>query len=399
MNQNRSADAPDVGQLSDQELPIASFPGGRSQTFRVYILPEVHARLVQHAGENLGVEVCGVLVGSWGKDANGPFVSVMEAIRGEAATSKFAEVTFTHETWAKINHEMDTKFSQFSIVGWYHTHPDFGVFLSDRDVFIHQHFFSGAGQIAYVLDPVRKTEGIFVWSAGKPVLAPYYWVGDQLHQPDSSQREQPAAGPEKSRPARGPYLSELLPGQGSQILSWVMQALAFVALFLLGFIVAGRLNDQEHRRIEQDAIARSTLLLGIKPGLRETINHSLDDLHDTSVNAEALAGEYAQAVGQPSEGQQEKWNSIRAGLTKSQERLRGVQAQFCLTPAETERLVHYAAVLLSLGNEGLTAEERSRLARELDKALMQSLQQGALGLPPSPAKGKTESKELNPQAK
>ena len=52
-------------------------------------------------------------------------------------------------------------FANARIVGWYHTHPDFGIFLSDYDVFIHQHFFSGPGQIALVIDPVRKLEGVF----------------------------------------------------------------------------------------------------------------------------------------------------------------------------------------------------------------------------------------------
>ena len=84
-------------------------------------------------------------MGTWHRDEAGPFVKIVESIRGEGAETRFAEVTFTHQTWAKINAEMDTKFSKLSIVGWYHTHPDFGIFLSDRDRFIHEHFFSGPG--------------------------------------------------------------------------------------------------------------------------------------------------------------------------------------------------------------------------------------------------------------
>src|SRR5262249_5101467 len=180
MSQTTATAPPDVRQLQGQNLPWAAFPGGQNQPFRVFFAPDIHKRLWGHANETLAVEVCGVLVGSWGRDANGPFVNITEAIRGEAATNKFAEVTFTHETWAKINHEMDTKFAQLAIVGWSHTHPDFGVFLSDRDLFIQQHFFSGPGQVAYVMDPVRKIEGVFVWQEGKPTLAPHYWVGDRI---------------------------------------------------------------------------------------------------------------------------------------------------------------------------------------------------------------------------
>ena len=83
----------------------------RSREFRVWFRPEAHQAVWKHATETPGVEICGVLVGKWAKDADGPYLSASEIIRGDAATSKFAEVTFTHETWAKINNEMDTRFT------------------------------------------------------------------------------------------------------------------------------------------------------------------------------------------------------------------------------------------------------------------------------------------------
>ncbi len=161
----------DVRLLARQDLPHEEFPGGRNEGFRVFFSPEVHAALWKHAAEDTSVEICGVLVGTWHRDRVGPFVKIIESIQGEGAETRFAEVTFTHQTWAKINAEMDTKFAALSIVGWYHTHPDFGIFLSDRDRFIQEHFFSGPGQIAHVIDPIRKIEGVFVWRDGKPALS------------------------------------------------------------------------------------------------------------------------------------------------------------------------------------------------------------------------------------
>jgi hypothetical protein len=107
-------------------------------------------------------------------------LDLIESIRGEGAETRFAEVTFTHQTWAKINSEMDTRFSTLSIVGWYHTHPDFGIFLSDRDRFIQEHFFCGPGQVAHVIDPIRKIEGVFDWRDAKPVLTRHFWVGARV---------------------------------------------------------------------------------------------------------------------------------------------------------------------------------------------------------------------------
>src|SRR4051812_21826887 len=171
------ATGPDVSQLQSEKLPEAPFPGVGRRGYRFYLDPAVHAGVWQHARENITVEICGVLVGTLARDTDGPYAHVRAFIRGEAAANKLAEVTFTHETWARINKEMDTQYADQRIVGWYHSHPDFGVFLSDRDRFIQEHFFSGPGQVAYVVDPVRGTEGVFAWQAGKPVLIPHYWVG------------------------------------------------------------------------------------------------------------------------------------------------------------------------------------------------------------------------------
>jgi proteasome lid subunit RPN8/RPN11 len=49
------------------------------------------------------------------------------------------------------------------VVGWHHTHPGFGVFLSGYDLFIHQHFFREPWQIALVIDPQRQELGFFQW--------------------------------------------------------------------------------------------------------------------------------------------------------------------------------------------------------------------------------------------
>ncbi|MCY2968261.1 MAG: Mov34/MPN/PAD-1 family protein [Planctomycetota bacterium] len=140
-----SSSQPDVKLLAQEEIPQGAFPGRGGGDLRVFFAPSAHDHAWQHATSNKSVEICGVLVGVWRRDAEGPFVDVQHIIQCDTAKSGHAEVTFTHEAWGKINQEMDTKYADSRIVGWYHSHPDFGIFLSDPDVFIHQHFFSGAG--------------------------------------------------------------------------------------------------------------------------------------------------------------------------------------------------------------------------------------------------------------
>ena len=127
-NNNDGEQGPDVRMLADEQLPIAAFPAERDQDFRVHFDRDTHEAIHRHAAEDTEVEICGVLVGRLERDDDGPFVSIQNLIRCDAADSRMAEVTFTHEAWATINEQMDNEFSDLSIVGWYHSHPGFGIF-------------------------------------------------------------------------------------------------------------------------------------------------------------------------------------------------------------------------------------------------------------------------------
>lgn len=156
--------------------------GRRTPDFQVVIhqsvLDEIHA----HGHTRRDAEVCGVLVGLPCRDDTGPYLHIEACIRGENAASATANVTFTAQTWTHIQSEMDRLHPDQKIVGWYHTHPGFGIFLSGMDLFIHQSFFDLPWQVAFVYDPLGKDEGSFVWSEGKPVRKPFLVQSDQSTQ-------------------------------------------------------------------------------------------------------------------------------------------------------------------------------------------------------------------------
>src|SRR5207247_9572037 len=58
---------------------------------------------------------------------------------------------------------MDQSYPDMRILGWYHTHPGHGIFLSDMDLFIHKHFFNLPWHVAFVFDPQNQEEGLFAW--------------------------------------------------------------------------------------------------------------------------------------------------------------------------------------------------------------------------------------------
>jgi proteasome lid subunit RPN8/RPN11 len=188
--------SPDADMTNPDNCIEKEFPGshvGSEHSFQVIAKQSVLNDMHRHAHSRLDAEICGVLVGDVYRDGDEFFLHIEASIRGEHATSELAGVTFTAETWSYMQDIMDEHHPGKKIVGWYHSHPDFGVFLSDMDLFIHQHFFNLPWQVAHVYDPVRREEGVFVWRSGEPTIEPFAVQEDEkpavLESPDPAREE------------------------------------------------------------------------------------------------------------------------------------------------------------------------------------------------------------------
>ena len=124
---------------------------------------EVARQIRQHARSSMKTEICGVLIGV----EQGRTTVIQACIAGANAAEGGAHVTFTQDTWEHIYAIKDKQYPDDRIVGWYHSHPGFGVFLSDHDLFIQQNFFSSPQQVAWVYDPHTDEEGCFGWRHGR----------------------------------------------------------------------------------------------------------------------------------------------------------------------------------------------------------------------------------------
>ena len=122
---------------------------------------QVREQVYAHVFGNADREVGGVLIGSMARQSTIPLVTA--AIAAASAHEGRAELTFTQDAWEHIHSVLERDFPGDQIVGWYHSHPGFGIFLSEHDLFIHRNFFSGASQIALVVDPLKGQEGVFGW--------------------------------------------------------------------------------------------------------------------------------------------------------------------------------------------------------------------------------------------
>ncbi len=130
-----------------------------------------------HALSSLDREVAGVMIGPRPeKQPDGRYVvHVIDTIIAKYTVMQGASVTYTPESWRYMNDKLMERYPDETavIVGWYHTHPGFGIFLSGMDQFIHQNFFTQKWHIAFVLDPRARTSGFFCWDQPQTRVSPY----------------------------------------------------------------------------------------------------------------------------------------------------------------------------------------------------------------------------------
>jgi len=157
----------------DRDLHYAVSPVGQPAANDLPIFVEVDAwrELIEHARGDTTVELGGVLLGGVFLDERQqPFVLVTDSLRAEHYEATRGSFKFTHDTWETITRRRAEFNGDVRMAGWYHTHPDWGVFLSSMDLFICDHFFAKLLDVALVLDPCRADWGWFQWTgrAGEP---------------------------------------------------------------------------------------------------------------------------------------------------------------------------------------------------------------------------------------
>ena len=141
-------------------------------------LDEPPLRLMQgHARSSLRREVAGVMVGPRPeKQPDGRYVvHITDMIIAKHTKMSGASVTYTPESWRYMNDKLAEMYpdGDHVMLGWYHTHPGFGIFLSNMDLFIHTNFFTQKWHIAYVLDPVGFHSGFFSWDRAQSQVIKY----------------------------------------------------------------------------------------------------------------------------------------------------------------------------------------------------------------------------------
>jgi proteasome lid subunit RPN8/RPN11 len=138
---------------------------------RVFLRESCLKQMKHHAKNDVLREQAGILCGQVYIDDGEFYIAVTSAFPVNAV-SDLAHFKFDETSWEEIWGQLD---HSCTILGWYHTHPGMGVFLSATDARTQKQHFSSPWQIAIVIDPVSGQSGLFAGSEGRPLPA------DRIH--------------------------------------------------------------------------------------------------------------------------------------------------------------------------------------------------------------------------
>ncbi len=115
----------------------------------------VHA-IEKHAAEQAakGLEALGLLLGTAAQWRGHPYIVVDEYITAPNEASA-VRVRFAPQAFAQLAQSLHERKSKL-IVGWSHTHPGYGCFLSATDVHTQRSYFDEPYHIALVTDPLKS---------------------------------------------------------------------------------------------------------------------------------------------------------------------------------------------------------------------------------------------------
>ncbi len=168
--------SPELNGLPQRQPPLSQacwLHGTRLAEDQVSVIASQGAlkQILAHGNSNLSAELGGVLLGHAYRHEQRVFVEITAAMPAQTRDHGPVHFTFTADSWADLQQWRAADYPDLDIVGWFHTHPNLGVFFSGDDVVVHMAAFTLPWHVGLVVDPVRQETCFFGWVNGN--LAPH----------------------------------------------------------------------------------------------------------------------------------------------------------------------------------------------------------------------------------
>ncbi|HAW58845.1 MAG TPA: hypothetical protein DCX03_07515 [Bacteroidales bacterium] len=131
----------------------------------VFINKLANDLIQEHADQGSPNEVGGFLLGRPCTNNGDHYAWITKSVPGDCISSR-THVIIKDTTFNRAWEELDN--SELIIIGWYHTHPGLGIFLSSTDVKNCMNYYNKSYQIAIVIDPIKNDVGVFGWADEPP---------------------------------------------------------------------------------------------------------------------------------------------------------------------------------------------------------------------------------------
>ncbi|CAG0935164.1 hypothetical protein TFLX_03996 [Thermoflexales bacterium] len=142
----------------------------------VFITESALRTMETHTRSNTGRELGGLLAGNFCMHGDVPFTWLQVALPAERAAGNRGSLCFTIEAIEEIDRQREALYPHLRQVGWYHSHPGLGVFMSGTDLHTHRTVFNDGPFVAFVLDPVGRANGMFAWMKNSVAGPLAYWI-------------------------------------------------------------------------------------------------------------------------------------------------------------------------------------------------------------------------------
>ena len=129
----------------------------------VRFLRTVMHSILRHLGSELAREQAGLLFGRFDALSG---ATVLDAHPIAEFTASLTHVRMDRRAWPAIWSVSAQRNPELAVVGWYHSHPGHGVYLSETDRRTQAAWFRRLDHIALVIDPVAQRMGVFCGPSG-----------------------------------------------------------------------------------------------------------------------------------------------------------------------------------------------------------------------------------------
>ncbi|HHW67502.1 MAG: hypothetical protein PWP07_153 [Epulopiscium sp.] len=156
-------------------LDNAKLVGEVPTGIHIYLEDYVYTYLYQYSKLNRGEEKGAALVGYYTEEFGEKMAIINGAIQFKSSLAE-DKVLLTDEVLNEVKAKLNKYFPDRELMGWMHTQPGYGIFLTTQDIRLQKQFFGKPYQTLMIIDPIENMEAFFLWDKEEVRSAEGYYI-------------------------------------------------------------------------------------------------------------------------------------------------------------------------------------------------------------------------------